>query len=61
MDKKVTIAFSTAKDFKDRLDEIASQRGVSVSAIVNIALFDYFQYVNAKEQLAKKRAEAEEL
>lgn len=61
MEKRVTVAFTTTEEIKDKLTKAANERGVSVSSLVNIAIFDYFQYLNAKEQIALKRAEAERL
>ena len=49
--KKITLAFSTNPEFKERITRLAEERGVSVSAIINLALFNYFQYVKARERM----------
>lgn len=48
-EEKVAITFKTDPAVKDRLNDMAKERAVSVSALINLAIFNYFQYTEAKK------------
>ena len=56
VEEKVSITFKTDPVVKDRLNTMAKERAVSVSALINLALFNYFQYTEAKNRYIESKA-----
>lgn len=47
---KVTVSFRTSSDVKKELEELSKERSVTISALINMAIYDYLKKVNIIEQ-----------
>lgn len=47
---KIGITFRTDPEMKARLNETAKNRGISVSSLINLSLYYYYQYVDRIER-----------